>query len=286
MYATYLGIHASTNGAPSGGGHLYVFWGPARVLPGTRLAYFSRLLDVVQEEKPRARTRRWPEEEAPSIGGSDGRDGHEGFLRHPLGWHPLGRASAGGPEMPDGRPPGLRKHKSENMRPSRDNNEPRPGARGLVLAFYPKSDYGLFPDFDGDLAEENASGEESLKLYLWTLGDGAYTAYFIIHDDSTGVLSADAPLQEVLDAVCGLVYDTFDEGAAMVLHPFSDACQIVRDEGVPSLMVPQMVMVSQRTLLPGFATQGAAWELSKKMIQSVLVYNISEEFHEIVTSYA
>ena len=39
--------------------------------------------------------------------GSDGRDGHEGFFRHPLGWHPLGRASAGGPEMPDGRPPGL-----------------------------------------------------------------------------------------------------------------------------------------------------------------------------------
>ena len=29
---------------------------------------------------------------------------HEGFFRHPLGWHPLGRASAGGPEMPDGRP--------------------------------------------------------------------------------------------------------------------------------------------------------------------------------------
>ena len=70
-----------------------------------RLAYFSHLLDVVQEEKPRARTRRWPAEEAPSIGGFDGRrDGHEGFFRHPLGRHPLGRASAGGPEMPDGRP--------------------------------------------------------------------------------------------------------------------------------------------------------------------------------------
>ena len=74
--------------------------------PGARLAYFSHLLDVVQEEKPREkpRTRRWPEEEAPSIGGSDGRDTTRGFFRHPLGWHPLGRASAGGPEMPDGRP--------------------------------------------------------------------------------------------------------------------------------------------------------------------------------------
>ena len=173
------------------------------------------------------------------------------------------------------------------MRPSRDNNEPRPGARGLVLAFYPKSDYGLFPDFDGDLAEENASGEESLKLYLWTLGDGAYTAYFIMnHDDSTGVLSADAPLQEVLDAVCGLVYDTFDEGAAMVLYPLSNACQIVRDEEGLSLMAPRMVMVTHRTFLPGFATQGAAWELSKKMFQSVIVYYTSEEFEEIVTAYA
>ena len=72
-----------TGGCGERGGHLSVFWGPARVLPGTRLAYFSRLLDVVQEEKPRARTRRWPEEEAPSIGGSDGRDGHEGSFRRP-----------------------------------------------------------------------------------------------------------------------------------------------------------------------------------------------------------
>ena len=97
-----------SGGCGERGGHLSVFWGPARVLQvPVRLAYFAHLLDVVQEEKPRARTRRWPEEEAPSIGGSDGRDGHEGFFRHPLGWHPLGRASAGGPEMPDGRPPGL-----------------------------------------------------------------------------------------------------------------------------------------------------------------------------------
>ena len=172
---------------------------------------------------------------------------------------------------------------------STHNNEPRRGARGLVLAFYPKTDSGLFPDFVGNLAQEDACGEESLKVYLWTLGDGRYTSFSILDtplDDSTGVLSEDAPLQEVLDAVCHLVYDTFDEGAAMVLHPFSNACQIVRDEGGPSLMAPQMVMVTQRTLLPGFATKGAAWELSKKMIQSVLVYNISEEFHEIVTSYA
>ena len=66
------------------GRHLSVFWGPARFLQvPVRLAFFSHLLDVVQEEKPRARTRRWPEEEAPSIGGSDGRDGHEGFSGTP-----------------------------------------------------------------------------------------------------------------------------------------------------------------------------------------------------------
>jgi len=177
---------------------------------------------------------------------------------------------------------------------STHNNEPRRGARGLVLAFYPKTDSGIgptpAPDFDDDLAEEDACGQESLTVYLWTLGDGRYTAFSIMHTShnrSRGVLSADAPLQEVLDAVCDLVYDTFDEGAEMVLHYFPDACQIVRGEGGPSLMphsVPCLI-VSHRTLLPGFATQGAAWELSKKMIQSVLVYNISEEFHEIVTSY-
>ena len=158
----------------------------------------------------------------------------------------------------------------------------------MSLAFYPKSDGGMFPEFDGDLAKADACGEESLKVYLWTPGDGRYTAFFIMntHDDSTGVLREDAPLQEVLDAVCGLVYDTFDEGAAMVLYPLSNACQIVRDEEGLSLMAPRMVMVTHRTFLPGFATQGAAWELSKKMFQSVIVYYTSEEFEEIVTAYA
>ena len=73
-----------SGGCGERGGHLSVFWGPARVLQvPVRLAYFAHLLDVVQEEKPRARTRRWPEEEAPSIGGSDGRDTPRGVFQAP-----------------------------------------------------------------------------------------------------------------------------------------------------------------------------------------------------------